>query len=276
MSVTSKELLKDYCMRRLGFPVIEVNVDDDQVEDRINDAFQFYFDYHYDGVEKVYYAHQLTADNLTTRYVEVPDSLIAVTRVLPFGGDGALSLFAPMNDPALAFDTTMMSPFGSSIGSRGSYVAGPMLDQAGGAGGSGSMGSMLGNYILNTNMKDTIQQIFAAEAPLRFNRHTNRVYIDYNLSEMLSEGDYVVLEGWATLDPDVYTDVYNDRWLKRYATALIKRQWGTNLYKYSGIQLPGGVTLDGDKLYEQAEQEIEKLEEEMQLKYEEPPMPLMG
>jgi len=130
----------------------------------------------------------------------------------------------------------------------------------------------ISDYFLTMSSLEQMRNVLGStsEIPIRFNRHTNRIYFDSEVQDVISEGQYILFEGWIIVDPETFNDVYNDRWLKRYATSLIKQQWGINLSKYSGIQLPGGVTLDGDKIYEQASTEIEKLEEEMQLKYELP------
>ena len=125
-------------------------------------------------------------------------------------------------------------------------------------------------YLSMASIEEFNQIISGGEPTIRFSRHTDRVYLDTDMATEMYVGAYLIIEGWASLDPEVYTDVYNDRWIKRYLTALIKQQWGANLIKYSGIMLPGNVTFDGDKLYDQATQEIAQLEEEMQLKYELP------
>ena len=143
------------------------------------------------------------------------------------------------------------------------------------AGTDGSFG--LTNYFLTMQNVALIQDMFGAKnLPVRFNRHTNKLYIDLDWGNDLLEGQYVIVEGKAILDPDVYTDVYNDRWIKRYLTAGMKQQYGTNLAKFDGIALPGGVTLDGNRIYQEATEELNRLEEEIQEKYELPPMPMMG
>lgn len=259
---TSRIELKDYCLHKLGFPVIEINVEDDQVEDRIDDAFQIFFDYHYDGVERNYYAHEITQPDIDNGYIYVPASMIHVTRVLPFSG--ANGSIYPMGDPSLAWDFTTTNIFGGMGG--GADGAATISDQAGRSG----TGFDRVGYMLNMQLFEEIQNMFGGEVPMAFSRHTDRVYLNTNWNE-IPVGHYLVVEGWSSLDPDIYTDVYNDRWLKRYCTAAIKQQWGANLIKYSGIMLPGGVTLDGDKLFESASSELDKLEEEIQTKYEEPP-----
>jgi hypothetical protein len=263
-AITSRQDLKDYALRRLGFPVIEINVDDDQVEDRVDDTFQYFFDYHYDGVEREFYAHQITQTDIDNGYITVPDSLIHVTRVLPVGY--ANGLFYPMGDPSLAWNSTSANPiFGNGPAGAGSQVR-TTQDAAG-----GDMRMDKSTFYLNMASIEEFNQIIAGGEPtIRFSRHTDRVYIDTEFDEKLNPDMYLIVEGWASLDPEVYTQVYNDRWIKRYLTQMIKQQWGANLIKYSGILLPGNVTFDGDKLFDQASQEIAKLEEEMQLQYELP------
>lgn len=265
--VTTRVELIEYCLRRLGFPVIEINVDEDQIEDRIDDAFDYYKDYHFDGTEKTYFSVQVTQTDIDNGYIAVPDSLIFVSRALPFGR--ANNQFYPFNDPNASRNFSYLFGRGHT---HGTHPTSSHQDHAG-----HTSDLSLSTYYINMQYYEQITEMFGGgEYPIRFNRHTNRVYIDSDWSNALAVDDYVVFEGQQVVDPEVHTDVYNDRWIKRYATALIKRQWGANLIKYSGIQLPGGVTLDGDKMFEEASAEIEKLEEEMQDKYEEPPMPLMG
>jgi len=261
MTITSRNDLIEYCLRKLGHPVIEINVDVDQIEDRIDDALEYYQDYHFDATEHKFYVHQLSQTDLTNGYITVPDELIFVKQMLSFSG---LSDFHPMSDPLAGWDFSVNNPF-NIITSGGSGVNFTTNDQAG-------MDSSLTDFFITMTSLETMQQVLGsnADVPIRFNRHMDRVYFDAEVGTRIAENEYVVFEGWAILDPEIYTSVYNDRWLKRYATALIKQQWGANLIKYAGISLPGGVSLDGDKLYDQANTEIEALEEEMQLKYELP------
>lgn len=265
----SRAELKDWALRKLGWPVIEINVDDDQVEDRIDEAFSFYFDYHYDAVERLFYAHKVTQPDIDNGYIPVPDSLIHVTRVLTVGGAFGSGLFYPMGDPSLAWNSTSANPL-AGLGSNGTSGIPIRTTNDHAGGGSGGMSDKVSFYLAMQSIEEFSQMFAGGETPIRFSRHTDRVYMDMDWATKLSVDAYLVVEGWASLDPDVYTDVYNDRWLKEYLTQLIKQQWGANLIKYSGIQLPGGVTFDGDKLYQQASEAIEKLEEEMQSKYELP------
>ena len=240
----SREALIDYCMRSLGAPVIEINVDEDQVEDRIDEAIQFYQEYHSDAVVRVYRKHLVTEDDVTNQYIDLPDSLLFVNRIFPFNGNGSNGMFSidyqiHLND---IFD----------------------LRRHGGNGGLLHYSMLKQHLSLIDHTVNGMQQIST------FSRHQNRLYVEADWTDKICVGQYIIVEGYETVDPDTYTDVYNDRFLKKYATALIKRQWGLNLIKFEGMQLPGGVTLNGRQIYDDAVQDIDKIEEDMQLTYEMP------
>lgn len=239
-TVTSRQGLVDYCLRRLGSPVIEINVDDDQVEDRIDDAFQFYREYHYDAVEKVYLKHMVTANNISDQYIEISDTVVGVERVFPFMNKSTGTNIFDIKYQILINDLyTLMST----------------------------------DIIYYTQVRqelELINQVLVGQKPIRFNRHMNRLYIDMDWAADVVPGTYIIVECWRILDPNVFTDVYNDMFLKRYATALIKRQWGDNMKKFSGVQLPGGVTLNGEVVYQEAVEEIRQIETEIQSRFELP------
>jgi len=238
--VTNREGLRDYCLRALGHPVIEINVDDDQVEDRIDEAFQFYREYHYDAVELIYLKHEFTSADITNQYISTSDMVVGVNRILPLTNrTRGLNMFdiryqILINDLYSLMSTDLI------------YY------------------SMVKSHI------ELINQLLVGIKPIRFNRHMNRLYMDMDWVADAKAGDYIIVECYRILDPDTYLDVYDDMFLKRYCTALIKRQWGTNLKKFSGVQLPGGVTLNGDVIYQEAESEIKAIEDEMQSRFELP------
>jgi len=239
-TVTSRQGLKEYCLRRLGSPVIEINVDDDQVEDRLDDAFQFYREYHYDAVEKVYLKHQITANNISNQYIEVSDAVVGVERVFPFMNKSTGTNIFDIKYQILINDLYSL------------------------------MSTDLIYYTEVRQELELINQLLVGQKPIRFNRHMNRLFIDMDWAADVVPGTYVIVECWRILDPDVFTDVYNDMFLKRYATALIKRQWGDNMKKFSGVQLPGGVTLNGEIVYQEAVEEIRQIETEIQSRFELP------
>lgn len=248
-AVNDRQSFKDYCLRRLGFPVIDINVDEDQIEDRVNDALQYWTDYHYDGMQKVYYIHKLTDDDINNKYLDMsPDvvkdnannsvSIVGVTRVFPIQDSQAT---VNMFDLRYQLRLNELYDFTSA-----SYI----------------------NYTLTQQHLRSLEIMFTGEVPIRFQRHTNKLFIDWNWGRAAApSGMIVIMECYTTLNPDHYHDVWNDRWLKEYATALIKRTWGNNMKKFSGMQLPGGVLLNGDKIYEEAESEIKALEAEMEDRY---------
>ena len=238
--LTSRNELKEYCLRRLGNSVIQINVSNDQVEDRLDDAFQFYREYHYDAVEMVYLKHAVTANNLIDGYVELSDLVVGVNRVLPFTNKTTGNNLFSLQYQILINDLYSL------------------------------MSTDLIYYSQVKQHIELLSQVLSGVKPVRFNRHMNRLYIDMSWDDNLNPGDFIIIECYRILDPTIYTDVYDDMFLKRYATALIKRQWGENLKKFAGIQLPGGSLLNGETIYNEAVAEIQKIEEEMQDRFELP------
>ena len=245
--ITTRSDFKDYCLRRLGAPVIEINIDDGQIEDRIDDALQYWQDYHFDGLQKVYYITLVTQNDIDNRYIDLTTAtdssnnnleIVGVTRIFPISDSQAtINMF----DLRYQLRLNELYDFTSA-----SYI----------------------NYTLTQQHLRSLELMFTGEVPIRFQRHMQRLYIDWAWGASEAPvGTVVVAECYAMIDPEVYTRVWNDRWLKEYATALIKKNWGNNLKKFAGLQLPGGVTLNGDKIFEEAEAEIQKLEEEMSTNY---------
>lgn len=300
---TTRQQFIDYCKRRLGFPVIDINVDDDQINDRVDDALQFFEDYHFDGVEKMYMKHKITQDDINRRWIYVPDAVTFITGILPFDDSNAsINMFDLRYQLRLhdLYDFTSVS-----------YVS----------------------YEITMQHIRTLQLLFSGTPQFRFNRKQNKVFLDIDWSRDVEVGNYVVVECYRAVRPatvtltgtgtavttantvtgtgtifdqellegDIITlggqelqinqitsptslttigpvttnvtngtltkpgnsDVFNDRFLKRYATALIKYQWGSNLSKFAGIQMPGGVTLDGVRIMTEAKEEMDKIEEDM-------------
>jgi hypothetical protein len=234
--VNSRESLKQYSLRALGAPVLEINVDDDQLEDRLDESLEYWRQYHYDGIERMYMKYQITQTDITNKYIPIPDLVYGITRVIPVTNTtSSKNLFDLQYQLRLhdLYDLTSVSiVYFKNIMS---HIA--LLD-----------------HELN------------GPQTFRFNRLQNRLYIDIDWTWEVKEGSFVVVECYRALDPDAFTRVWNEAWFKKYTTALFKKQWATNIKKFSGIQLPGGVTLDGDKLYDEAIAEIEKLEDELQNK----------
>lgn len=299
---TTRAQFKDYCLRELGHPVIQINVDDDQIDDRIDQALQFFNDYHYDGTEKIFMKHQITQDDIDRGWIYTPEAVTFVTGVLPFDqASSSINMFDMRYQLRLhdLYDFTSVS-----------YVS----------------------YEITMQHLQTLNLLFSGTPQFRFNRHGNKLRLDIDWTRDVKVGEYVILECYRAMSPDAITlsgtgtisttsntvigvntvfdqeiipedevtfgtetkrivkvkssteievdspfasnasvtmtttgisDVWNDRWLKKYATALIKRQWGNNLSKFSGIQMPGGVTLDGVRIFAEAKEEIDKLEEDL-------------
>lgn len=228
----TREQFKEYIMRRLGAPVQQINVDEDQVEDRIDDALAFFKDYHYLGSEKSYYVHTITQENITTKTIELPPSVIAVTAVLPAGAGGGNNFMSDQYQ--LSRDTY------SQLNSLSS--------------------SMIPYHVAMTRLAE-IDFWFSMTPSINFNKHKNLV--TFNNTNSFSVGDKFVMEVQSVVDPAVYKKIWSDRWLKNYATALVKRQWGENLKPFAGVQLLGGINLDGASIYGEADSEISNLEEKM-------------
>ena len=244
-SPTTRSEFKAYCLRKLGAPVIEINVDDDQVEDRIDEALKYYWDYHFDGTERIYYKHQVTANNISQGYISLPENIIGAVRIFDVSGSMVTNnIFDIRYQIALNDMYTLTSV------------------------------SMIPYYMAFQHIQ-LLEQLLVGQQPIRYNRHNDRLYVDMNWDKV-NEGSFLIVEAYQILDPDEYTDAWSDRWLTRYATALIKKQWGTNLTKFTGMQLPGGVQFNGDKIYNDAVAEIEQMEKDMATSYSLPAFDLMG
>ena len=296
--------LKEYCLRSLGKPVIDINVDEDQVEDRIDEALQYFAQYHTDGVERMYLKYKVTADDVTRltkkksfnadekgtvaenieleegtntleegagdliqetgsalltedsslvrtvyeetqNYLIVPDSVISVINVFPLSDRANLNMF----DVRYQLRLNDLYDFSST-----SIV----------------------HYEMTMRHLDFLDHILVGEKPLRFNQLSNRLYIDMDWAEDISPDEYLIIECYRKLDPSSHSNIFDDLYLKRYTTALIKRQWGQNLSKFSGTAMLGGVTLNGPELFSTAIAEQQKLEDEIRTNYEEPPHIMQG
>ena len=240
----SRDSLIEYGLRRLGKPVIEINVDCSQLEDRLDEALQLWQEFHMDATEKVYEPYKLTSADITNKYVTFSsDTYTNITQVLPSGNSGASGMFN------LEYQLRLQD-----------YTAF----------GSATMGNSMTGYKLYQQNLSMLEEILVGVAPIRFSRHMDRLYIDWNWATDASVDQYVVVEAHKIIDPAGYAKVYNDVWLKSYITELIREQWAQNLSKFSGIQLPGGVTLDGPNMKAEAQQELQRLREELTNMYQLP------
>jgi hypothetical protein len=309
MAVASREGLKQYALRALGAPVLEINVDEDQLEDRLDEALEYWREYHYDGIEQIYMKHQIRASEITLSTAVATNFQLAekITGVTSGAtaevckettrlSNGTLLLVKDVVGTFTAGET-ITSPSGatatlSSITLREydtKYIEVPDLVYGvtkilaiGQASSSKNIFDLQYQLRLNDLYDLTSTSIIYYKTVMghlalldfelnghtsfRFNRRTNRIYLDINWQTDIPLGDYVIIQGYRALDPAQFTKVWNTSWLKHYVTALFKKQWATNIKKFSGIQLPGGVTLDGDKLYDEASAEIKELEDSLQNK----------
>lgn len=254
----TRDELKEWCLRRLGKPVIDINVDEDQLEDRLDEALQFYAEYHVDGVEKVYESHQFTAEDITNEYINVPSP-------------GWSNTASPHVADSYSSITRIFDSRSVGTGMWDIQYQLRMQDMNAGAAAGGNFGtSDMLSYEMRMNNLSLISELLVGQTPIRFQRHTNKLYLDWNWSTDATTGEYVVIEAFKILDPTTHTDVYNDQFLKEYVTALFKEQWGQNLSKFEGMQLPGGVTLNGRQILDEAKQEIIKLREEVETHWQNP------
>ena len=243
--VSSRQGLIDHCLRRLGFPVIEINVDEDQIDDKVDDCLQLYQEYHDDAIAKIYYPYQMTQTDLNNEYITLPTSVLYVSRVLPITTSFAAS--RSFFDVKYQLMLNDMAQMGSYIGDLAYY-------------------EQMQQYV---SLLDTL---LSGAPQVNFQRHRNRLrwFSDMNDND-ITVGDYIMIELYQVIDPEANTSIYNDMFVKSYTTQLIKQQWGTNLSKFEGMQLPGGVTLNGRQIYDDATAELEKLSENMRLEHELPP-----
>jgi hypothetical protein len=232
--VTSRQALKEYCLRDLGAPVLEINVDDDQLEDRIDEALEYWRLHHYDGIEKIYLKHQVTEQDIQNRYIPIPDLVYGVTKVF--------SLVSSTTSSKSIFDLQYQLRLNDLYDLTSTSIV---------------------YYKTVMNHLALLDNVLNGTVMYRFNRLQDRLHIDINWEQKTIPGQFILVEAYRALDPSQFEKVWNERWLKHYTIALFKKQWGTNLKKFQGLQLPGGVSIDGDSLYREAVQEIEKLEEEL-------------
>lgn len=242
---TDRASFKEYCLRRLGKPLNEVNIDEDQLDDRVDDALQYFWDYHFSGSDKTYYKYAITAQDKINRYITMPDNIIGVVNMFPVGQ---------------ALNTNNLFNIRYQIALNDLYTLTSV--------------SMVPYYMALSHVQ-FLEQMLVGQQPLRYNRHINRCYIDMDWN-IINDGDYLILEAYQVVDPEIYSKVWTDRWLQRYATCLIKQQYGTNLKKYGSMPLPGGITFNGQKIYDEATEERKDLEHEMINSYSLPVTDMIG
>lgn len=228
----TREEFKEYCLRKLGAPVIEINVSDEQVEDRIDEAISFFRDYHYDGSQLVYLKHQLTQEELDRGWIEVPPRLLGITRIFDLGSS--------ISTGTGIFNVTYQ------------FILHNLEDIT---------KYDLTNYYMAMQHLEFIQEILVGKPMIRYNRHVDKLYIDIKTSR-LRPGSFIIMEAYDIVDENLYADFWRDRWLQNYAATLIKEQWGSNITKFEGMQLVGGVTFNGAQILADAREERRTMEEQ--------------
>tara|TARA_B100000686_G_C16782796_1_gene973100 strand:+ start:567 stop:1562 length:996 start_codon:yes stop_codon:yes gene_type:complete len=320
----SRQTLKDFCLRQLGHPVLEINVDDDQLEDRIDDALQVFQDYHFDGTQKLLLKHKVTGSTMNLKASPAPGTFTD-GETITGASSGATAVVSSTTDSTTLIIRTIKKSDGKLIEGEtaGSFTAEEKI-----TGGSSSAEAYVSSLTLgdvdnqwipiddsiigveqvfpfdhaqtDVNMFDIryqihlndiydmginslinydfaqrrisqLEDIFNQAPRFRYNRHMDRLYLDIDWADQEAKVDkWLVIEAYKIIDPGSFSQIYNDIFLKKYTTSLFKKQWGSNLIKFEGMQLPGGVTLNGRQMYDDAQQELERIEEELQLKYQLP------
>jgi len=242
---TSRATLIEYCKRRLGDPVIEINVDEDQLEDRVDEALQYYQEYHSDATVRTYLKHQITSTDVTNEYIPISSDIIFVSKLFPISSSFNSSYnFFDIKYQMMLNDIADLQNFAGDL----AYY------------------EQMQQYLSMLDMK------LNGTPQVQFSRRQNRLYIFGDFAdEDIKAGEYIIAEVYQIVDPETHTSVYNDMWIKEYTTSLIKQQWGQNLIKFEGMQLPGGVTLNGRQIYDDATNEIAQLRENLRLEQELPP-----
>ena len=275
----SRSDLINYCKRQLGAPVLEINVADEQIDDAVDDAFQLFHERHFDGVARTFLKYQLTADDVSRGRA---------------GGEGGAGITTTTTSTTIAGATVNFDWYENSnfLQLPDSVIGIEKLYKFDAANVSNGMFSVkyqlflndisfnlgydgLLSYAMTKSYLEDIGFLLTTDKQLRFNKRQNRLYIDIDWGSAVA-GDYIVLDCYRILDPNDFSNVYNDSFVKLYLTALIKKQWGQNLIKFKGAKLPGGIELNGREIYEDAERELEAIKEKMMLEYEIPPLDLIG
>lgn len=311
MAVSTRQGLIDYCLRRLGAPVIEINVDDDQVEDRIDDALQYFQEYHFDGIERVYLQHQVTSATMKFAGLSAPsfglkETIVGQTsgascRVISISGTTAIVSKVKGTFVADEIVTGETTGYSRALSHTQFYTPGdiqngyvtisdavigvvrvlPVNGPSSGMQNANNMFDLVYQFRLNdmynllsadmiyyTQMKQQLSMLdmlLVGDRSIEYNRKTNKLEVFCNWDDVFEHGDFILVECYRIVDPATFPKVYDDIFLKRYATALIKRQWGDNMKKFGGMQLPGGIVMNGQQIYDEAEQELAKIEDDMLL-----------
>jgi hypothetical protein len=257
---SSRDELIDYSLRKLGSPVVEINVDRQQCEDRLDEALEMFSERHFDGAERAYFKYKITQDTKDNLYISTDDlgavngitgdaptgkDILSVIKIFQFGTFSNINMFD------VRYQMALTDYFGINRG----------------LGANSSQG--LARYDSTKRYINLIQDFFQPEKRIRFNKVSNKIHLEFSESDLTID-NFLIIEAYVKVPSATFSEIFNDIWMKKYATALIKRQWGQNMSKFEGVQLPGGVSLRGGEIFSEANEEIIKLEEELQTTYELP------
>lgn len=241
---------KDYCLRGLGAPILQINVQDsndfeNQLDDRIDEALNYFADFHYDGTEVQYFAYAMQQADIDNKFIQLPDNFIGAVRIFRLDSGMSTNNIFSLHYQIMLNDLHQMTSV-----------------------------SMVPYYMAMQRL-DFLEDLLVGEKPIRYNRLNNKLFLDMSW-DGIGVGIVILVEAYSVIDPAIYPKVWGSRWLQKYATALIKRQWGQNTSKYGAMQLPGGITFNGKTIYDEAEVEIEKLEKQIKSDYTAPLGILIG
>ena len=275
----TRQQLIDYCLRRLGAPVLEINVDDDQIDDLVHDALQYFSERHFDGVERMYLKYKITQGDIDRGRAKNTDGVGIVTTTATSVDTGAGSFTSSFYETS-----NFIQVPDSVVGIEKIFK----LDTSSISGGMFSLKYQLFlndmyyfnsvdllQYAMVKRYLEDIDFLLTSDKQIRFNKRQDRLYLDIDWGAQ-SVDSFIVIDCYRALDPSSFTQVFNDSFLKRYLTALIKRQWGQNLIKFRGVKLPGGIELNGRELYTDAQTEIDEIQKRMAMDYELPPYDFVG
>jgi len=268
--ISTRDGLITYCLRALGHPVLQINVDPDQLQDRVDDALQFFHEYHLDGAERVLLKYQLKQSDINSGYISLVDNGVndfngdERQQVVEAGLTGSVPIESTISTIIQVFSVSQ-STFGM-WDVRYQYALNDLY----------AMGSIdLVHYSMTQQYLAAIRQILSPDRIVRYNRRGNLMYFDGRISNLIA-GDYIIIEAYRIMDPTAFPEVYDDMLLKRYCTQLFKRQWAQNLIKYNNVQLIGSTTINAQELWDQADKELNKIEDEVISRWEVPPMMQVG
>jgi hypothetical protein len=272
---SSRAELKEYCLKQLGKPVLEINVDDDQIDNLIDDAIQYFHERHYDGIDRVFLKHKLTP--ATKAIISQPGPSESETASANVVGAGLSSItyvegvnYLPLPDTIIGINNVLKINSSSVSDGLFNIKYQIFLNDV------YYYGALdLLNYSMVKRYLEDLDFLLNPDAQIRFNKLNHKLYLDIDWRQV-SQNEYVIIDCYRIVDPSDAPRLYNDWWLKKYLTALIKKQWGQNMSKFQGVQLPGGIVLNGRQIYDDGVAEIEKLEQQLKDEYELPPMDLIG